>query len=69
MIDEVLIPEDFYAQTLAQIVAGSPDHKILLSALGKPELAGLLAAANDPTQNLTVFAPTDAAFDAVVAAL
>ena len=69
VIDEVLIPEDFYAQTLAQIVAGSPDHKILLSALGKPELAGLLAAANDPTQNLTVFAPTDAAFDAVVAAL
>ena len=42
IIDEVLIPEDFYAQTLAMIVAGSPDHTILLSALAKPELAGLL---------------------------
>lgn len=69
VIDEVLIPEDFYAQTLAQIVAGSPDHKILLSALAKPELSGLLAAANDPTQNLTVFAPTDAAFTAVLGVL
>ncbi|MCP4884733.1 MAG: fasciclin domain-containing protein [Flavobacteriales bacterium] len=69
VIDEVLIPEDFYAQTLAQIVAGSPDHTILLSALAKPELAGLLAAANDPTQNLTVFAPTNAAFEGVLAAL
>ncbi len=69
VIDEVLIPEDFYAQTLAMIVGNSPDHTILLSALAKPELSGLLAAASDPTQNLTVFAPTDAAFEAVVAAL
>ncbi len=69
IIDEVLIPEDFYAQTLAMIVAGSPDHTILLSALAKPELAGLLAAANDPTADLTVFAPTDAAFEGVLAAL
>ena len=69
IIDEVLIPEEFYAQTLAMIVAGSPDHTILLSALAKPELADLLSAANDPTQDLTVFAPTDAAFEAVLAAL
>ncbi|MGI9532801.1 fasciclin domain-containing protein, partial [Lutimonas sp.] len=69
IIDEVLIPEDFYAQTLAMIVAGSPDHTILLSALSKPELSDLLAAANDPTQDLTVFAPTDAAFEGVLAAL
>lgn len=69
VIDEVLIPEDFYAQTLAQIVAGSPDHTILLSALAKPELSDLLAAANDPTQDLTVFAPTNAAFEGVLAAL
>lgn len=69
IIDKVLLPEDFYAQTLAQIVGGSPDHTILLSALAKPELSDLLAAANDPTSDLTVFAPTDAAFEAVLAAL
>ena len=69
IIDEVLFPEDFYSMTLAQIVEGSPDHKILLSALKKPELAGLLAAANDPTQDLTVFAPTDDAFTAVLGVL
>ncbi|MGB5323016.1 fasciclin domain-containing protein [Lutimonas sp.] len=69
IIDEVLIPEDFNPNTLAQIVAGSDDHKILLAALSKPELSGLLAAASDPTQDLTVFAPTDAAFEGVLAAL
>ena len=69
IIDEVLIPEDFYAMTLAQIVAGSPDHTILLSALAKPELSDLLAAANDPTHDLTVFAPTDAAFEGVLSCL
>ncbi|MEL4455875.1 fasciclin domain-containing protein [Lutimonas vermicola] len=69
VIDEVLMPEDFYAMTLAQIVGGSPDHTILLSALTKPGLSGLLAAAMDPTADLTVFAPTDAAFEAVLAAL
>jgi len=69
IIDEVLIPEDFYSMTLAMIVAGSPDHTILLSALAKPELAGLLAAASDPTADLTVFAPTDAAFEGVLVAL
>ena len=69
IINEVLFPEDFYAMTLAQIVAGSPDHTILLSALAKPELSDLLAAANDPTADLTVFAPTNAAFEGVLAAL
>ena len=69
IIDEVLMPEDFYSMSLAQIVAGSPDHTILLSALSKPELSDLLAAASDPTADLTVFAPTDAAFEGVLAAL
>ena len=69
VIDEVLIPEDFNAKTLAQIVGGSPDHTILLSALAKPGLSDLLAAAMDPTADLTVFAPTDAAFEAVLAVL
>jgi len=69
VIDEVLIPEDFFAQTIVQIAAGSPNHTILVDALTKPELSDLLAAANDPTQNLTVFAPTDDAFEAVLAVL
>lgn len=69
MIDEVLIPEDFYAQTIVQIAVSNPDFSILVSALSKPELSDLLAAANDPTSNLTVFAPNNAAFNATLAAL
>jgi len=69
IIDEVLLPEDFYAQTIVQIAASNPDFSTLVAILSKPELAGLLAAANDPTQDLTVFAPTNDAFDATLAAL
>ncbi len=69
IIDEVLIPEDFVAQTIAQIAAGDPNFSTLVAALSKPELSDLLAAANDPTQDLTVFAPTNAAFDATLAVL
>ncbi len=69
IIDEVLIPDDFVAQTIAQIAAGNPDFSILVSALGKAELSDLLAAANDPTQDLTVFAPTNAAFEATLEVL
>ena len=69
IIDEVLLPEDFFAQTIVQLAAGNPDLSILVSALSKPELSDLLAAANDPTSDLTVFAPTNAAFEAVLQAL
>lgn len=69
VIDEVLIPEDFNAQTIVQIAASNPDFSILVDALSKPALADLLAAANDPTQDLTVFAPTNAAFNATLEAL
>jgi len=69
IIDEVLIPDDFVAQTIVQIAASNPDFSTLVAALSKPELSDLLAAANDPTQDLTVFAPTNAAFDATLAAL
>jgi len=69
IIDEVLLPEDFVSQTIVQIAASNPDFSTLVSILSKPELADLLAAANDPTQDLTVFAPNNAAFDAVLAAL
>jgi transforming growth factor-beta-induced protein len=69
IIDEVLIPEDFSAQTIVQIAASNPDFSILVSALSKPELSDLLEAANDPTSDLTVFAPNNAAFEAVLGAL
>lgn len=69
IIDEVLLPEDFVAQTIVQIAASNPDFSILVSALSKPELADLLDAANDPTSDLTVFAPNNAAFNATLEAL
>lgn len=70
IIDEVLFPEDFFAQTIVQIAASNPDtFSTLVAALSKPELSDLLAAANDPTSDLTVFAPTNDAFDATLAAL
>lgn len=69
IIDEVLIPEDFVAQTIVQIAAGNPDFSTLVAILSLPELSGLLTAANDPTANLTVFAPTNDAFSALFMAL
>ncbi len=69
IIDEVLLPDDFVAQTIVQIAAGNPDFSTLVAALSKPELSDLLAAASDPTSDLTVFAPTNAAFDATLAVL
>lgn len=69
IIDEVLLPEDFAPQTIVQIAVSNPNFSILVSALSKPELADLLAAANDPTSDLTVFAPTNDAFTAVLTAL
>ena len=69
VIDEVLLPADFAAQTIVQIAAGNSDFSILVKALLKPELSDLLAAASDPTSDLTVFAPTDAAFDVTLDAL
>ncbi|MBG7631821.1 MAG: fasciclin domain-containing protein, partial [Bacteroidetes bacterium] len=69
IIDEVLLPEDFAPQTIVQIAASNPNFSILVSALSKPELSDLLTAANDPTSDLTVFAPTNDAFTAVLTAL
>ena len=69
VIDEVLLPENFSTQTIAQIAASNPNFSILVSALSKPELSDLLEAANNPTSDLTVFAPTNDAFTAVLGAL
>lgn len=46
------------AQTIADIVAGSPDHNTLEAALNAANLTSVL----DGTDEYTLFAPTDAAF-------
>jgi uncharacterized surface protein with fasciclin (FAS1) repeats len=46
--------------TIAEIAAGSPDFDVLVAAL---DAAGLVGAVADPAADLTVFAPTDAAFE------
>mgnify|MGYP001627882611 CR=1 FL=1 len=78
LIDKVLLPppsdlSDTDA-TIAGIVtalAGATDAEFttLLAALQTPGAAALLAAASDQNETLTVFAPTDAAFDALIADL
>lgn len=55
-IDKVLIPP---TETIAGIASGNDNFDILVGLLGAANLAGVV---NDPDQNLTVFAPTDAAF-------
>jgi uncharacterized surface protein with fasciclin (FAS1) repeats len=63
VVDSVLIPPAFLtdntneAQTIADIVTGNPDFSILLNALVQEGLATTAA-----TADLTVFAPTNAAF-------
>lgn len=58
LIDEVLIPP-----TLVGIVQGNENFTILEAALTK---ANLIDTLNDPDANFTVFAPTDAAFAALL---
>jgi uncharacterized surface protein with fasciclin (FAS1) repeats len=70
-IDEVLLPP---SQTLAQLVttfagASPAEFTVLLEALSRPAASELLTAASSASSNLTVFAPTDAAFTALLADL
>lgn len=69
LIDEVLIPEDFFAQTITQIATSNPDFSVLASVLTRPDMSALLAAASDPTGSLTVFAPTNDAFASLLTTL
>jgi transforming growth factor-beta-induced protein len=70
-VDQVLVPEGFVIelapQSIAEIVTENENFSILLAALqASPEL---LAAASAPGANVTVFAPTDAAFVALLETL
>lgn len=60
-------PEPTIAEIVAELAAGDPaEFTILLAAL---ETAGLVEALNNPDDELTVFAPTDAAFAAALETL
>ncbi|UOG73654.1 fasciclin domain-containing protein [Hymenobacter tibetensis] len=70
-IDNVLLPP---SQTIAAIVttsaaANPAQFTLLLEALSRPAAAMLLTAASANTSDITVFAPTDAAFRAALTAL
>lgn len=62
VIDAVLIPFQDEAFTVFDIISNSDDHATLQAVL---ELAGLDEALSDPDATLTVFAPTDDAFEAI----
>lgn len=62
VIDAVLLPPADEAFTVMDIIENSADHQTLNTVL---QLSGLDAALADPDATLTVFAPTDDAFDAI----
>ena len=69
VIDTVLLPPAEAAaptRTITQIAESSTDFTILASAL---QTAGLDATLNEPSGDFTVFAPTDAAFSALLSNL
>ncbi|GAB2793236.1 putative surface protein with fasciclin (FAS1) repeats [Hymenobacter luteus] len=68
-IDNVLMPP---TQTIAALVtarataSSAPEFTLLLQALQRPAAAAVLTAAANASANVTVFAPTDAAFRALL---
>ncbi len=70
-VDQVLVPEGFVIvpapMTIAEIASGNESLSLLVAALGR--VPSLLDAAGDETATLTVFAPTDDAFAALLTTL
>ncbi|MEM6842515.1 MAG: fasciclin domain-containing protein [Bacteroidota bacterium] len=70
-IDQVLVPEGFVIQpapqTIAEIATGNTSLSLLVAALQR--VPSLLDAAGDESAMLTVFAPTDDAFAALLTTL
>ena len=56
-------------QSIVDAAVATPDLSILVSVLSKPGLSDILAAASNDNAKLTVFAPTNAAFQGVLTAL
>lgn len=65
VIDYVLLPEAAQPKSIAEIASGNPDFSTLVAALGAAGLVETFAGEGE----FTVFAPTNAAFDAAFAAL
>lgn len=65
IINQVLLPPN----TIATLVLADPELTTLVDILSLPEFSDLLDAVTDANSDLTVFAPTDAAFAATLAAL
>ncbi|MCG8308318.1 MAG: fasciclin domain-containing protein [Cytophagales bacterium] len=73
VIDKVLIPENLdlsgQPKSIAELAAGTESLSSLVAILSLPGLSDILAAAADDNAQLTVFAPTNDAFAAVLNAL
>ncbi|HEX8657717.1 MAG TPA: fasciclin domain-containing protein [Hymenobacter sp.] len=70
-IDKVLMPP---TRKISEIVVAAatgttPEFTLLLAALQRPAAAAVLTAAGSSSTNVTVFAPTDAAFRALLTQL
>jgi transforming growth factor-beta-induced protein len=61
MMDQVLLPA-FVSQSVMDVANSTADTSTLASLI---KMAGLEKALNDPQANVTVFAPTNAAFEAL----
>ncbi len=70
-IDQVLIPPtNKISAIVIASASGSPaQFTLLLEALKRPAVSALLTAVDDNSSNLTVFAPTDAAFQSLLGQL
>lgn len=73
LIDKVLLPENLdlsgMEMSIAELAIGNANLSSLVAILSLPGLSDILAAAADENANLTVFAPTNDAFSAVLNAL
>ena len=73
IIDEVLIPSNLVIPdplvSIAAAATATADLSVLVDILSLPGLSDILAAAADDNATLTVFAPTNAAFQGVLDAL
>ena len=79
LIDEVLVPDNLeipenlddlgMQKSIADLAIETDDLSTLVAILSLPELEGILNAAADDSGALTVFAPTNAAFQGVLDAL
>jgi len=69
VIDNIILPPSLQQQSIATIATNNSDLSTLTSILTSPGFEDLLNAASDDNSTLTVFAPTNAAFDQLLSDL